>query len=303
MKLKLKYVAAACLAMLVGVTAVTVLGQDVIKEKVEKVEKIKDKIEKSEYKSTAFCSNNNWSSDSKVSVADLREMVMPAGGTISVDAGRNGGVSVKGTERNDVLVRACVQAWGMSDEAARGLAQSIRINASGGTVKADGPGGEEQGWSVSYQILAPRNSNLKLWASNGGISISNIDGSAEFETKNGGVSLYGVSGDFRGRTTNGGVNVTLLGNSWRGNGLDVTTTNGGVHISMPANFGARIQTGTVNGGFSSDIAGLTAPKHDEYGRRQPVRIDQEINGGGALIKAMTTNGGVRITTVDGQVKY
>ena len=84
------------------------------------------------------------------------------------------------------------------------------------------------------------------------------------------------------------------------NGLDVTTTNGGVHISLPANFGARIQTGTVNGGFSSDIPGLEAPKHDDYGRRLPVKIDTQINGGGALIKATTTNGGVRITTVDGQ---
>ena len=75
------------------------------------------------------------------------------------------------------------------------------------------------------------------------------------------------------------------------------------HISMPANFGARIQTGTVNGGFHSDIAGLTAPKHDEYGRRQPVKIDQEINGGGALIKAVTTNGGVTIKSTEGNIKY
>lgn len=298
MKLNLKYIAAACLAALVGLTGTSVLGQEVVKEKVNKVEKVMEKTHV-EAKTKAFCSSNNWSSDSKVSVSDLRETTVAAGGTINVDAGRNGGVSVKGDDRNDVLVRACVQTWGTSEEAARAIAASVRINTAG-TIKADGPNSDENGWSVSYQIMAPRSSNLKLTASNGGISIANIDGSAEFETKNGGVSLYGVSGDFRGRTQNGGVNVNLTGTSWRGNGLDVTTTNGGVHISMPANYGARIQTGTVNGGFSSDIAGLVAPKADEYGRRQAIKIDTEINGGGALIKAVTTNGGVRITSIDGQ---
>jgi hypothetical protein len=68
---------------------------------------------------------------------------------------------------------------------------------------------------------------------------------------------------------------------------------------LPANFGARIQTGTVNGGFHSNIPGLEAPKHDEYGRRQPVKIDTQINGGGALIRAVTTNGGVTIKSADG----
>jgi hypothetical protein len=301
----MKYIAAGLLAMLIGVAATSAFGQEKvenvekIKEKVEKLEKHKEKAEKAEYKTAkAFCSNNNWGSDNKVSFADLREMTVPAGGTITVDAGRNGGVSVKGEDRNDVLVRACVQTWGTTEEAARAVAGSVRIGTNG-VIKADGPGGDDQGWSVSYQIVAPRASNLKLNAINGGISIANIDGAADFETKNGGVSLYGVSGDFRGRTMNGGVNVNLTGASWRGSGLDVTTTNGGVHISMPANYGARVQTATVNGGFKSDIVGLEEPKADGYGRRQPVKIDKEINGGGATIRAVTTNGGVRITTIDG----
>jgi hypothetical protein len=307
----MKYFAVALLALLIGVAATSAFGQDLAKEKAKQAEdkikeaehKIKDaehKLkEKAEYKSMSFCSNNDWSGGDKVSVSDLREMTIPAGGTITVDAGRNGGVGVKGEDRNDVLVRACVQTWGTSEEAAKAVAGSVRIGTSG-VIKAEGPGGDEQGWSVSYQIVAPRVSNLKLNAMNGGISISNIDGAAEFETKNGGVNLNSVSGDFRGRTQNGGVNVNLTGTSWRGSGLDVATTNGGVHISMPANYAARVQTATVNGGFNSEIVGLEAPKADDHGRRQPVKIDQEINGGGATIRAVTTNGGVKITTIDGQ---
>ena len=73
----------------------------------------------------------------KVSVSDLREMTIPAGGTITVDAGRNGGVGVKGEDRNDVLVRACVQTWGTSEEAAKAVAGSVRIGTSG-VIKAEG---------------------------------------------------------------------------------------------------------------------------------------------------------------------
>src|SRR4051794_37225427 len=75
-------------------------GQD----KVDIKEKIKDK-------SRSFCSEN-WSSDGKESYRDLREMTVPTGGVINVDSGKNGGISVKGENRSDVLVRACVQAWG-----------------------------------------------------------------------------------------------------------------------------------------------------------------------------------------------
>src|SRR5260370_9580623 len=39
-----------------------------------------------------FCSNNNWSSDDHVSFNEVREMTLPATGSLSVDGGQNGGV-------------------------------------------------------------------------------------------------------------------------------------------------------------------------------------------------------------------
>ena len=138
-----------------------------------------------------------------------------------------------------------------------------------------------------------------LNAHNGGISINSVDGTLNFETSNGGVSLYDVAGDVKGRTTNGGVNVSLSGSSWKGSGLDVTTTNGGVNLSLPENYAANIETGTVNGGFNSDIASLNIEKPDrgERGSR-PLKINAPINGGGAPIRVVTTNGGVRINSAD-----
>ena len=248
-------------------------------------------------KNHEFCSGENWSNGNgdRVSFRDLREMTIPATGSLSVDGGRNGGIRVKGSERSDIVVRACIQTWGVSDEAAKAAAAGIRIS-TGGTIKAEAPG--EENWSVSYELLVPRSIDLNLKAQNGGIGISSVEGRLEFETQNGGVHLDNVAGDVKGRTTNGGVHVDLAGNSWKGSGLDVSTTNGGVHLSMPTSYAANVETGTTNGGFHSDIPALSVNQEDVKGptrHQRATRLNTVLNGGGAPIRVITTNGGVHIS--------
>lgn len=250
-----------------------------------------------------FCDGDNYSNGDRVSFRDLREMPQAATGDLAVDAGRNGGVKVIGSDRSDVLVRACVQTWGNTEAEAKALASSIKIS-SGSVVKAEGP--NEEKWSVSYEVLVPRNTNLKLNAHNGGISIADVDGRLDFETQNGGVNLRDVAGDVRGRTTNGGVNISLSGSSWKGSGLEVTTTNGGVKISMPENYAANIETGTVNGGFNSNIPALNVTTEniqgDEYSRPRAKKISTAFNGGGAPLRISTTNGGVMIRAAQSETR-
>src|SRR5262245_33894980 len=86
-------------------------------------------------KNRSFC--NNYSNGDRISISDPRETTIPATGSLNVDGGQNGGVRVVGSNRSDVLVRACVQAWGRSEEGAKALASSIRVETSG-TIRADG---------------------------------------------------------------------------------------------------------------------------------------------------------------------
>lgn len=255
--------------------------------------------EKNKAEKRGFCESYNYSGDGKVSFNELRETNAAAGSSINVDARRNGGVRVRGENRSDVLVRACVQTWAATDEAARALAKNIRIE-TGSTIRAEG-GADENGWSVSYELLVPRQSNLKLTAHNGGISISNVEGAMEFETTNGGLHLDQIAGDVKGRTTNGGVHIMLSGSGWKGSGLDLVTTNGGVHVSLPENYAARFETGTTNGGFKSDIPALSVEKPaKENNWNRPSRVTADLNGGGAPVRIITTNGGVKISTSGGK---
>jgi hypothetical protein len=243
-------------------------------------------------KNKEFCADNSWNSDNKVSFRELRETTVTAGGALTVDGGKNGGISVSGENRSDILVRACVQAWGTTAEAAQATVKGVKVNTVG-TVKAESA--EDENWGVSYQILVPRNIDLNLTAHNGGISIKGVEGNLDFRTQNGGLHLSEIAGNVKGRTTNGGVHVSLSAGSWKGSGLDLETTNGGVHVSVPQNFAAHFETGTVNGGFHSDFAQLELPKSENGERRRPGgRITTDLNGGGAPVRLITTNGGVHI---------
>ncbi|MGH9936977.1 MAG: DUF4097 family beta strand repeat-containing protein, partial [Blastocatellia bacterium] len=232
--------------------------------------------------------NDNWGGDRASHCVIKEQMVAATGGTVTVDGRKNGGVTVKGWDRNEIFVRAKIQTWAYTDAEAQALAGQIRIVTGGANIYAEGPETRDRhGWAVSFEVSAPRNSNLSLKAHNGGIGVSDVRGQIEFDTMNGGVSLRRLAGDVKGQTMNGGLSIDLAGNGWDGQGMDVRTTNGGVSLSIPENYSARLETGTVNGGLKTDYP-ITV--QGEIKRELSVNL----GGGGQTIRAITTNGGVSI---------
>lgn len=258
-------------------------------------DKYKDKIKsKLKQKVYSFCSGSNWSNGDRVSSKDLRETTLSAG-DVKVNS-RNGRITVIGSDRSDVLVRACVRAWGYSATEAKEAVDSIRIETSG-EITADTP--RDSNSSISYEIHVPRSTNLDLYAQNGRITISSVDGQIRFKTSNGRVTLSDLAGDVQGETSNGRVTVKLNGNAWNGNGLNVKTRNGRVTVYMPSSYAADFELRTNNGRFSSDVNELQTQNYDERGRKRrggSHRVKSSVNGGGAPIKVTTGNGRVTINS-------
>lgn len=235
---------------------------------------------------------DSFSSDRLQSHCEIKEQTLTPGGAINVDGRRNGGVAVKGWDRSEILVRSRIQTAAPTVAEADQLAGQIRVETNGLRIHAEGP--EERDnfqWYVSYEVFVPRQSDLELQASNGGISIVDVHGKIEFKTTNGGVNLQRVGGAVRGTTTNGGVNVGLGGTRWDGEVLDVRTTNGGVNLLVPENYSAHLETGTTNGNVSLGFP-MNVPLTDRG--RVPKDISIDLGSGGPTIHVMTTNGGVRI---------
>lgn len=219
---------------------------------------------------------------------EVREMTISPTGLIRVDAGPNGGIRVEGWDRSEVHVVVRVSAWAQDDDAARDLVREVTIGVDGGRIRSDGPRTEQrESWSASFRIMVPRSSDLDLETNNGGVNIEGVSGRIEFVTKNGGISLNDVHGDVRGRTTNGGLDIRLTGTEWQGQGLDVTTKNGGIDLSVPRGYNAHLETGTVNGGMSIDFP---VTVQGRIGRD----ISTDLGSGGRVIRVRTTNGGVDI---------
>lgn len=220
---------------------------------------------------------------------EIKEHTLPASGSlIKVDGRQNGGVSVKGWERNEVLVRARIQTTAPSQAEADAMASQIVINTSGANIYASGPDTRRNySWSVSFEVFVPRRSDLSLQSHNGGISISDVHGRLDFQAVNGGVVLKRVGGKVHGGTTNGGLVVQLSGDRWDGEELDVKTTNGGIIMSVPENYSAHLETGTVNGRLK---IGFPVTVQGEITRELAVNL----GSGGPTIRARTTNGGVII---------
>ncbi len=218
---------------------------------------------------------------------EAREYSVSARDMIRVDAQPNGGITVEGWDRSEIQLQACVSAHSRDGDPAA-LVHQVTIETVG-TIRAEGPDTRNrESWSVSYRLMVPRSSNLDLESLNGGISIAGVHGEMSFRTQNGGIGLRDVGGDVRGRTQNGGLDVELSGAQWEGAGLDLITQNGGVSLTIPGDYRATLETGTVNGGFHTDFP-ITL-----RGRLRPDRISTELNGGGPRISVRTTNGGVRI---------
>ena len=216
-----------------------------------------------------------------------RTIATPSG-TLNVDGRTNGGITIIGENRRDVLVRALIESHSRSESRAEQLAEAVELHVEGGRIYAEGPDTRNnEWWSVSFEVHVPARTDLDLRAHNGGISVAGVTGTLRMETLNGGIHLDGVNGDVVAETTNGGLHVALDGDTWRGRGLDATTTNGGVRVSVPSGYSAHLETGTVNGGVDIDFPVTVQGK---IGRR----ITTDLGRGGPTLRLITTNGGVLI---------
>jgi len=224
------------------------------------------------------------------SFCEVREVrVRAAGGTISMEGLRNGGVSATGWDRDSLVVRTRIRAQARSSSRARELARQVRTVVSGNTVTVDGPrqDDDDESWSASLVTMVPRRSDLRIETRNGPVTVEGVRGSMNLETRNGPLTLRELGGDVRARTTNGPLTISLVGSRWEGSGLDARTTNGPLTISVPEGYNARLEAGTTNGpislGFPITVVGRIARD-----------IATDLGSGGATISATTTNGPLTI---------
>lgn len=211
----------------------------------------------------------------------------PAGSTLRFEPDLNGGVEIRGWDRDSVAITARIQTSARTVEAARALARDIQVSVrERSTVSVDGPSTRRhEGWGVVLVVQVPRIVNLEARVTNGPLSVDDVSGTLDLRATNGPVSLNRVAGDVRARVQNGPLSVRLAGTAWDGKGLDAEAVNGPVDLALPDNYNAELETGTINGPTDFQVP-LTVTL---LGRRSD-RIRTTLGKGGAPIRVVTTNG-------------
>jgi DUF4097 and DUF4098 domain-containing protein YvlB len=239
------------------------------------------------------CNNNSGDRD-RARHCEVRELSVASIGRLSIDSSPNGGISIKGWSRGDVLVRARVEASADTEGTAANLVSRVAIDGSGGQVRATGPESANESWSVSYEVFVPHMTDVTLKTRNGGLTIADVRGQIKFDGVNGGVRLKRVSGEISGATVNGGIDVEMAGMvaDWRQ--MDLKTNNGGITVAMPAQYSADVQAETGQGRIQSDFP--MPPSTDFRNRRMAFAV----GAGGPPMRLTTNNGGIRLKRIDTQ---
>lgn len=235
------------------------------------------------------CRHDDWGDQPRV--CEVRETGMrPAGGVLTVDPDQNGGVAVFGWDRDSIAVVAKIQAAARTEAAAQQLADDVRIEAAGRTIRARGSSsGWREHWSVSFDVYVPRQTDLAIETVNGPLEVQEVTGTLRLRAQNGPLSLVAVAGDVNARVQNGPLSVELAGARWQGAGLDAESTNGPVDLAVPERYDAELETGTVNGPMD-----LAFPLTVTVQGRLTHRIRATLGRGGAPIRVVTTNGPLTI---------
>ncbi len=225
---------------------------------------------------------------------EMRETAMTASGRLEVEAAPNGSIRVQGWEGTEILVRAQVRANAGTRTEAEAMLKEVRVETSDSKIRSDGPksngwAGKNNWWSVSFEVFVPKEQDLALHSVNGGISVSQVSGRLTARTVNGAPKFAEVAGTVNGETVNGGISMALDGSTWKGEGIDLRTVNGGVKLNVPEAYSARIEASTVHGGLSADFGGEM-----KQSDRANKRVSLTLGSGGPLVKLRTVNGGVSV---------
>jgi hypothetical protein len=202
---------------------------------------------------------------------------------LAIDGGANGGMTVMGSSREQVRILYRVMGRARTEQRARELTAQIQFELKDGWLRSRGPETtHDEWWDVEVKAWVPRGTSLVLKANNGPLAVRDVRSKMALSSVNGPMSLVDLGGTVQARTENGPLHVALSGARWDGTGLDAEAQNGPLNLEVPADYSARLITGTINGPRAYDYA-IDSNRRSSW-------VQTTLGKGGPVVRAVTTNG-------------
>ena len=140
--------------------------------------------------------------------------------------------------------------------------------------------------SVNFTVKVPAGVKFEGSTVNGGVSATGLRADARASTVNGSVEVE-TTGEAQAEPVNGDVKVEMGRIAGTG-GMEFSTVNGGIDVTIPSGAGLDVSASTTNGDISTDFP-LTV-----RGRFGPRHLTGTIGGGGRALSLTTVNGSIAL---------
>jgi len=167
------------------------------------------------------------------------------------------------------------------------LKGKIEANTSGGNIKIENTNGNIEAYTAGGNIsIETSNGDITASTSGGKILINGFNGNVDASTAGGDINLTGTEGKIAASTAGGNIRLDYTGKNM---GIDLSTLGGNITATLPSDFNADADIGTLAGKVRCDFAQVeTKNKIYSY-------VKAKFNGGGEDFKCTTSAGNITIT--------
>ena len=136
--------------------------------------------------------------------------------------------------------------------------------------------------------------DIEARSGDGSIRIEKAEGRLDVETDDGSISLDAKPTVVRAKSGDGAIRLTLQADTTMAEAWDLSTRDGSITITLPADFSAEIDAETSDGSVRSSYPGLSDRDEDEDGRERRRReLRTRLGEGGHILKVRTGDGSIR----------
>ena len=163
----------------------------------------------------------------------------------------------------------------------------IETNTSGGSIAIENSNGNLEAYTAGGNVnISQSTGNIKVSTSGGKISVKDFDGNVDVSTAGGNIDLDGKNGKIDASTAGGSIRLDYTGKNL---GMDLSTLGGNITATLPNDFDADADIGTLAGKITCDFAKVEKENHVSS------FIRSKFNNGGETFKCTTSAGNIIVT--------
>lgn len=160
----------------------------------------------------------------------------------------------------------------------------MEANTSGGNITSNRTTGNIEAYTSGGNVVVNDNKgDISISTAGGSINVNTFNGNVDASTMGGHITLKGSNGKIEASTAGGNISIDYIGKNM---GVDISTMGGNITATLPDDFNADAELGTLAGKIKCDFT--------EVNKKSKIsnHIKTKFNSGGEKFNCTTTAGNI-----------